>query len=301
MATDNAKINIVGLQNAGKTSIILTLLREFKSLEKLKPTKGINRTKYKFLNRNLNLWDMGGQARYREEYLKKPDINFADIEELIFVVDVQDKAMIKEAIEYYSDVTKEVQQYSPNASINICLHKYDPGLDKQPEFIQLLEELAMKFTEITKNMPVRINYTSIYNPMSVVLAFSKPLFGNTTLYDNFGFLFNDAINKFGIDFAIIITENLMEIGNAFAPYMEPEMMKMLSDSLFSEVEKSHMKIPEIKVRTQNMEVQMILFEAGGKSFYFTYGFDTMKNPDGSPIHAEMMNLLEDIRKFMRYF
>jgi len=79
------------------------------------------------------------------------------------------------------------------------------------------------------------------------------------------------------------------------------MMKMLSDSLFSEVEKSHMKIPEIKVRTQNMEVQMILFEAGGKSFYFTYGFDTMKNPDGSPIHAEMMNLLEDIRKFMRYF
>ena len=38
------KIVILGVANGGKTSLLRTLKREFKSLEDLKPTKGIERT-----------------------------------------------------------------------------------------------------------------------------------------------------------------------------------------------------------------------------------------------------------------
>jgi GTPase SAR1 family protein len=295
------KVNIVGLANAGKTSMILTLLREFKSLEKIKPTKGINRTKFKFLNRELALWDMGGQSRYREEYLKRPELNFAEIEELIYVFDVQDKSIFDESVIYFRDVAAYVKQYSPSANISLCLHKYDPGLDRNPDFVKSLETVVKRFKEVSSGLPVRVNYTSIYNPMSVVLAFSKPLFGNSTLYDNFSYLFQDAINKSGIDFAMVVTENFMEIGNAFAPYLDPEKTKGLSEEIFKTIEEKKMKAPDISAQLGNIAITMILFEAGGKPFYFTYGYSKEKYADASPIHADMQNLLQDVKKFMKYF
>ena len=47
------KIVILGVANGGKTSLLRTLKREFKSLADLKPTKGIERTSLNFFNKKI--------------------------------------------------------------------------------------------------------------------------------------------------------------------------------------------------------------------------------------------------------
>ena len=62
------KIILLGIANGGKTSLLLTLQREFKSLTKLKPTKGIERSHLDFFKKKIVVWDFGGQTKYRQNY-----------------------------------------------------------------------------------------------------------------------------------------------------------------------------------------------------------------------------------------
>jgi len=67
---DTAKIVVTGLDNAGKTSLLIALEKKFayeSDLKKLKPTVRINRDNFTFLNQKIVRWDFGGQEKYRDE------------------------------------------------------------------------------------------------------------------------------------------------------------------------------------------------------------------------------------------
>jgi len=70
MGKEIVKIPVFGIQNAGKTSLIRSLQQEFSTITKLKPTKGIDRQKLKLLGKDISIWDLGGQARYRDGYFR---------------------------------------------------------------------------------------------------------------------------------------------------------------------------------------------------------------------------------------
>ncbi|MGQ4874124.1 MAG: ADP-ribosylation factor-like protein [Promethearchaeota archaeon] len=57
------KILFTGLDNAGKTSIILALQREFSKIAILSPTRGAQRRIFQFLGRDIAEWDLGGQIK----------------------------------------------------------------------------------------------------------------------------------------------------------------------------------------------------------------------------------------------
>ena len=59
------KIALLGLAAAGKTSIVKTILSEFNLLLTLVPTKGVERSSFKFLGRDILIWDFGGQQVFR--------------------------------------------------------------------------------------------------------------------------------------------------------------------------------------------------------------------------------------------
>ena len=82
------KALFVGLAGAGKTSIILTLRRQFSDLSDLKPTKGIERSEIDILGFKILTWDLGGQDIYRAEYKKKEAVIFSETEILYYIVDM---------------------------------------------------------------------------------------------------------------------------------------------------------------------------------------------------------------------
>ena len=76
---DAQKILFTGLDDAGKTSIILALQREFSKIAVIKPSRGAQRRIFEFLGKEISEWDLGGQISYRISYLKNPSKFFNSV------------------------------------------------------------------------------------------------------------------------------------------------------------------------------------------------------------------------------
>ena len=165
----NIKLLILGLENSGKTSILLSLKKETNLLSyfTLKPTKGIKIEELSNKNLNISAWDFGGQKKYREEYL----INFNKFsekaEKLIYIIDVQDFKKYSPALEYLNKLVKILVENEKFIELSIFLHKYDPNLKKQKEFENIDERIDSELiNELIEIIPPEIKYkifkTSIY-------------------------------------------------------------------------------------------------------------------------------------------
>ena len=109
-------IKFLGLDNAGKTSIITAIKEKFGYLEKveqLKPTKLVERDVFRFLNLEIIRHDFGGQQQYREDYLKNPHKYLANTDIIIYVIDVQDEGRFGESAEYLS----HIRRYDPDGGL----------------------------------------------------------------------------------------------------------------------------------------------------------------------------------------
>jgi ADP-ribosylation factor-like protein 3 len=90
-APKEARILILGLDNAGKTSILKKLSEE--EISHVMPTQGFNIKSLQQQGFKLNVWDIGGQRAIRpywRHYFDNADV-------LIFVVDTADKRRLEEA------------------------------------------------------------------------------------------------------------------------------------------------------------------------------------------------------------
>ncbi len=295
------KIVLLGIANGGKTSLLRTLKREFKSLATLKPTKGIERTSLNFFSKKIIVWDFGGQEKYRENYKKKAKNYFVGIEELFYVIDFQDQDSFTDSINYFQEIKGELQEYSPNAGINIIINKFDPGFEEDEENNKFYNTMNKKFFELSEPFSARVTKTSIFNPISVIQAFSKPVFGNTTLYDNFAFAFMEFVNRTEGIFVVVFSKNLMEIGNYFDPSVNQQDMRDVALEIFNVFDDKKLKLSDISLHTETISVRMIQFEAGGEPFYFTYGFHIDSVNDPQPLHAEAFNVLQEVKTIMKYF
>ena len=300
------KIPIFGIQNAGKTSLIRSLQQEFSAISKLKPTKGIDRQKLKLLDKDILIWDLGGQARYREGYLeKKAEVVFSDIDQLLFVIDIQDQDSFEDAISYFKEVRDKISDFSPDAKIHILIHKFDPGMEQDPENMKMLEVLKQKFTEIAAPLKIILYHTTIFNPLSIIHAFSKPILGNSTLYDNLGILFDDFCNKNQstqiLDLIIIFSEDLIEVASYFKPGIEQIKLRDVAHGLFQKFTKKSMSLKEITLQTEYTMVEMKQFNSNNKRFYFTYGYDIQNSTNIDTIRGDITGLLDAVEKLMIYF
>lgn len=129
------KIVLAGLDNSGKTSILLSLTRDTNLLSyyALKPTPGLNIKNYNNSDTIFNIWDMGGQEKYRQDYIKKLD-SYIDADKIIFVIDVQDVERYDLALEYLAAFINAIQEKDQKIEFSIFLHKFDPGLEHDPNF-----------------------------------------------------------------------------------------------------------------------------------------------------------------------
>ena len=174
------KIALLGLAAAGKTSIIKTILSEFNLLLTLTPTKGVDRSSFKFLGREILIWDFGGQQRYQAQYFRYPERFFGGIKYIYFIVDAQNKEELRESMDYFLTCFEYSLKYSPDAKIVLFFHKIDPHYNGKIDFALIEGEFLHEVLPVLqprlqeKNEMITAFHTSIFDPLSVISAFSQP-------------------------------------------------------------------------------------------------------------------------------
>ncbi len=162
------KISLVGLDNAGKTAILHVLENKLNIdiFSKLRPTVGVNRGIIEKFGFTYTVLDMGGQERYRTDYIKNPEKYFVKIGLLIFVLDVQDPDRYDEAINYFKEILTILELLKENPEILIMLHKVDPDIkDQLTKSINYLETTINDLLKGKEFQHEIIEY-SIFNSLS---------------------------------------------------------------------------------------------------------------------------------------
>jgi small GTP-binding protein len=129
-----SKIVIMGLDNSGKTSILLSLQKNTNLLSyfALKPTQGLNVIKVEDEIAQFSIWELGGQKKYRNDYLQDLPKYTNAADRIIFVIDVQDIARYELALTYLANIFTQIEKES--FELCIFLHKFDPGLEAIEKF-----------------------------------------------------------------------------------------------------------------------------------------------------------------------
>lgn len=224
-----SKLLFTGLDEAGKTSIILSLQREFSKIAILSPTRGAQRRVFNFLGKEIAEWDLGGQVSYRISYLKNPGKFFDGTEIAIYVIDIQNKPRMPEAISYFKDVVEQFNELEIEPPIYVFLHKYDPALRRGAlnEMENLIIDLKEQVKGATDYKEIYFYETSIYDFSSIISAMSEILL---SLYPK-----SELIEKTIIEFAkkiesegvVVIDDNSLVIGSY---YKNDEVKHLLTAS-----------------------------------------------------------------------
>lgn len=136
--TNDARVLILGLDNAGKTTILKKMTGEESDGTPEGPTQGFNLKSMNYNGREAKFCDLGGQRTFREfwqDYYESTDA-------LVFVVDSTDSRRLEEAEETFRDVLANV----PKIPVLVFANKQDLATAKSPAYIAE----ALKLTEYTE-------------------------------------------------------------------------------------------------------------------------------------------------------
>ena len=127
----NFKIIILGIQNAGKTTILYRL--SLGQLVQTTPTIGSNVEEISYNNVKLQAWDLGGQESTRSVW----DVYFVNTDAIIYVIDTHDTNYEESKNQFYKLLSNEALK---NAVILIYANKQDlAGAKKVNEIVQIYE------------------------------------------------------------------------------------------------------------------------------------------------------------------
>lgn len=120
------KVVVPGVQNAGKTSIIKSIIDgTTDNALNLKPSKNIKTKVFSSETSRFAIWDLAGTYRYRVHFLTNPLFVFSYVEELIYVINVQDEENYVDSFEYLSKILTILKKLQFEKKILIFLHWSD--------------------------------------------------------------------------------------------------------------------------------------------------------------------------------
>ena len=114
---NNFKIIILGMQNAGKTTILYRL--SLGQVVKTSPTIGSNVEELTYNNVKFQAWDLGGQESIRSVW----DVYYMNTDAVVYVIDSQDDEYFEESKAQFHKLLKN--QTLKNATILIFANKQD--------------------------------------------------------------------------------------------------------------------------------------------------------------------------------
>jgi ADP-ribosylation factor-like protein 3 len=120
-----AKLLVLGLDNAGKTTLLKQLSKE--DPQNTRPTEGFNVKTLLHDGFKLNVWDIGGQKKIREYWNNYYD----NVDGIIFIVDSSDDGRVKELNEVFAFLMQEVKL--DKVPILVFANKQDLDFSLKPD------------------------------------------------------------------------------------------------------------------------------------------------------------------------
>jgi GTPase SAR1 family protein len=222
------KVVLLGLDSAGKSSIILALNREMDKISIVQPTKGAQRRVFDFLNLTVIEHDLGGQQHYRQDYLTNP--KFLDMTDIaIYVIDVQNKNRVVESLNFLNAIIKRFKEIDIKPFLYIFFHKFDPVKTEkaQDELNNLSLYLEHRIKESIEYEKICFYKTSIFDLSSIINAMSSILL---SLYPKANVLektIEDFAEKFKAEGIEIVDNNSLIIA---AFYKNDQVKEILNKS-----------------------------------------------------------------------
>lgn len=210
------KIVYAGLDYAGKTSFLKAIKEKYSEIINLLPTKGLERTEEKLFsqqNSQISIWDLGGQKRYREKYIKQSKMYLYNIDLLFYIIDVQDSKRIENSLELYKDIINSLKELGESPPIVICLNKYDPDLKESTEINNNVEKLKTQIRELSEDFFIKIFKTSIFDRWSLISAYSFGLSQLSPNRDLFQQQLRVLANRTNSDAILLLNENGIILAN----------------------------------------------------------------------------------------
>ncbi|MFX1377823.1 MAG: ADP-ribosylation factor-like protein [Promethearchaeota archaeon] len=237
---DYKKILFCGLENGGKTSILLILDKKFSLLTTVKPTIKARRTIHtnSLLGTTIVRWDLGGQKVYRKIYLGDKSRYFTEMQSIFYVIDIQAPKKFEEAINFLKDIVNITSDSRPdNFQLLILLHKYDPDIKNNSNIITNVKFLENEISSIIKNIKYSILKTSIYDEPSLLKAFSDGVFYATHKSEMFQTLLKDYMGKTYNSSTLLLDQNCFIIASRSTNQAYQEICESIAPRLTQALEK----------------------------------------------------------------
>ncbi|MFX1304072.1 MAG: ADP-ribosylation factor-like protein [Promethearchaeota archaeon] len=216
-------MGIMGLDNAGKTSIITAITKRFgfeEEIARLTPTRRIARDTFKFLGIEFTRMDFGGQKQYREEYLKHPEKYLMGTELMFYVIDAQDFNRYIESIDYLEEILlffKEEQEYVP---ICILFHKFDPQLVDDVQINKRILTLKQALTRYSNDFDIFFFETTIFDIKSIMDAFSSGLSMLFEKIEMVSLLFSEMSKNYNTILIALFDNKGVTLGEYYRPHLQ---------------------------------------------------------------------------------
>ena len=216
------KLVIAGLDNAGKSSALIALRKKYNFYERvknLKPTIKIDYSSFKFLEiYRINLWDMGGQKKFRKIYVSNP-IYFSETNYIYYLIDIQDEIKFEESVKYLHDLLDIYRDLDYSNEVIICFNKYDPKFKNSEDFFDRAEMIKNLIVSQNKDMKFKFFDTSYYDISSISKAISYSLdkLLNLEVVD---VGLSKIVNQFSCSYAILYTASGLIISDHYMDIMD---------------------------------------------------------------------------------
>lgn len=167
------KIILMGLDNAGKTSILINWEQgpSTDPLDMIRPTKLVKTSSINIKGYKCVIWDFGGQSSFRKQYFERINYYFSYADIVLYVIDIQDPERYHEAIRYLLEIMNVIKIQKLIPKFVIFFHKNDPGIVKSEEIIANIKNLTQRIDEIfeKEKFDYKVLKTSIYENVPMEL------------------------------------------------------------------------------------------------------------------------------------
>lgn len=136
LSKHEVRIVVVGLDNGGKTTLINHIKPKKASTNEVTPTVGFQVEEFSKRNLNFTIFDMSGQARYRELWTHY----YKEVQAIIFVLDSTDRVRMCVAKEELDELLAHQDIAHTNIPLLVFANKMDlPGASTAVDCMGMLE------------------------------------------------------------------------------------------------------------------------------------------------------------------